>query len=100
MMKKRVVDLTSAELEQFADQAWSAAAQDALAQGFPIVGSRDGQLLRYHSDGRIEVIGTSNGGPEQEAVVLVTGTRTPQTDTADGLKPGLDPSAIGKPRAT
>jgi hypothetical protein len=56
-MIKRVVDLTAEELDRLADEAWSAAARDALAIGIPVTGSRDGRRYRYHPDGRIEDLG-------------------------------------------
>jgi hypothetical protein len=56
-MGKRVIDLTDEELERFAAEAWSNAAQDALAKGLPVTGSHDGRLYRHHPDGRIEDLG-------------------------------------------
>jgi hypothetical protein len=100
MMKKRVVDLSYAELEQFADQAWTAAARDALAQGHSIVGSKDGRLLRYDADGRIEDIGAASGSRTPSAEISTTGTRAHVGDKADSGTRDLDPSVVGKPRAT
>jgi hypothetical protein len=57
-MKKRVVDLAIDELEKSAGEAWTAAARDALAQGLPVTGSRDGRRFRYHPDGRVEDLGS------------------------------------------
>lgn len=99
-MKKRVVDLSYAELEQFADQAWTAAARDALAQGLSIVGSKDGRLLRYNADGRIEDIGAASGSPTPSVEISTTGTRAQAGDMADSGARNLDPSVVGKPRAT
>ena len=56
-MEKRVIDLTAAELDRAAGQAWTAAARDALAQGLPVTGSRDRRRLRHHPDGRVEDLG-------------------------------------------
>jgi hypothetical protein len=56
-MSKRVVDLTADELDRLADEAWSAAAREALAKGFPVTGARNGRLFRHHPDGREEDLG-------------------------------------------
>jgi hypothetical protein len=56
-MTKRVVDLTAEELRRLAGQAWSTAAEEALASGLPVTGSRDGRRFRYHPDGRVEDLG-------------------------------------------
>ena len=56
-MTKRVTDLAADELNTLASEAWSAAAKDALAQGFSVTGSREGRRVRYNPDGRIEDLG-------------------------------------------
>jgi hypothetical protein len=56
-MTKRVVDLTTEELDRLADEAWSGAARDALSKGFAVTGSENGRLYRHHPDGRIEDLG-------------------------------------------
>lgn len=56
-MAKRVIDLTDEELDRFAREAWSKAAQDALAKGLPVTGSRDGRRYRHYPDGRVEDLG-------------------------------------------
>ena len=56
-MRKKVIDLTSAELGALADEAWKAAAQQALADGITVTGSRDGRRVRYYPDGHIEDLG-------------------------------------------
>jgi hypothetical protein len=56
-MTKRVVDLTAEELDRLADEAWSTAAREALANGLPVVGSQNGRLHRRHPDGRVEDLG-------------------------------------------
>jgi hypothetical protein len=56
-MRKKVVDLTAAELGTLADEAWRMAAQEALASGLTVTGSRDGRRVRYHPDGHIEDLG-------------------------------------------
>jgi hypothetical protein len=56
-MTKRIVDLSTEELHRLADEAWDAAAREALAQGLPVTGSRDGRYVRYYPDGRIEDLG-------------------------------------------
>jgi hypothetical protein len=56
-MKRRVIDLTADELEKLAGEAWSAAAQEALDNGLPATGSRDGRRIREYPDGRVEDLG-------------------------------------------
>jgi hypothetical protein len=56
-MSKRVTDLTADELDRLAGEAWSIAAQEALAKGLTITGSRDGRRYRYHPDGRVDDLG-------------------------------------------
>jgi hypothetical protein len=56
-MKTRVVDLMGGELDTLARRAWEAAAEEALAKGLPITGSRDGRRFRRHPDGREEDLG-------------------------------------------
>jgi hypothetical protein len=56
-MTKRVVDLTAEELDRLAGEAWSTAAQQALAKGLPVTGSKNGRLHRRYPDGRIEDLG-------------------------------------------
>jgi hypothetical protein len=53
-MKKNVADLTAEELDQFARDAWRAAAQEALAKGLPVAGSDRGRIVRYRPDAKIE----------------------------------------------
>jgi hypothetical protein len=66
-MKKRVVDLTADELDKAANEAWTAAARDALARGLPVTGARDGRRLRYHPDGRVEDLGPVGSQPDANA---------------------------------
>ena len=56
-MRKKVVDLTAAELSTLANEAWREAAQQAFAKGLPVTGSRDGRRVRYYPDGHIEDLG-------------------------------------------
>lgn len=55
-MKKRVVDLTAEELDRLAGEAWTAAAEDALARGAPVVGREGDQIVKTYPDGRVEVL--------------------------------------------
>ena len=66
-MGKSVVDLTAEELEKAAAEAWSAAAQEALAKGLPVTGSYDGRRYRYHPDGRLEDLGPVAPMPGEDA---------------------------------
>jgi hypothetical protein len=54
--RRLAFDLSPEELNQLADRAWSHAAQKA-SQKRPVVGSRDGQRIRYHPDGKEEDLG-------------------------------------------
>jgi hypothetical protein len=65
-MAKRVVDLTAEELRTAAGEAWGAAARDALARGLPVTGGRDGRLVRYHPDGRMEDLGPLGSQPASD----------------------------------
>jgi hypothetical protein len=56
-MKKRVVELTSHELNNLAIEAWGDAARKALSEGRAVTGSRDGRRFRYHPDGKVEDLG-------------------------------------------
>jgi len=66
-MTKRVVDLAPEELDKLAAEAWSVAAQEALARGLPVTGSRDGRRYRYHPDGRVEDLGPVTSLPDEDA---------------------------------
>ena len=69
-MTKRVIDLTAEELDALAREAWSAAAEAALAQKLAISGSQDGQRVRYFPNGRSEDLGAVAPLPGQEAGFL------------------------------
>jgi hypothetical protein len=56
-MGKRVTDLSVEELDRLAAEAWSDAANEALAKGLSVTGSRDGRRYRYHPTGRIDDLG-------------------------------------------
>jgi phasin len=56
-MSRNVRDLTAAEIDKLARDAWSDAARRALDLGLPVSGSRNGRRFRYHPDGRIEDLG-------------------------------------------
>jgi hypothetical protein len=70
-MRKKVVDLTAAELGVLANEAWKVATQQAFANGLPVTGSRDGRRIRYYPDGHIEDLGpvTDIPGDENSATV-------------------------------
>lgn len=67
---KKVTELSPTELGSFAREAWSVAAQQALAAGLPIVGSRDGRRIKYHPDGRIEDLGPVAELPNEDQAAL------------------------------
>jgi hypothetical protein len=78
-MSKLVVDLSAEELDQFADEAWRAAATEALSKGLPVTGSRDGRRYRYFPDGRVEDLGAVMALPGLEIGSPKTAsTRQPQ----------------------
>jgi hypothetical protein len=60
-MNRSVVDLTPAEIDKLAREAWGDAARQALEQGLPISGSRNGRRFRHHPDGHLEDVGPVDG---------------------------------------
>jgi hypothetical protein len=56
-MKRSVVDLTAAEIDKLARDAWGDAARQALERGLPVTGSRDGRRFRYYPDHHVEDLG-------------------------------------------
>lgn len=56
-MNKSVIDLKPDDLDNLASAAWKSAAQQAMAEGRPITGSRDGRRFRYYPDGRVVDLG-------------------------------------------
>jgi hypothetical protein len=66
MVMKKVTDLTAAELDALARDAWSLAAQRASALGQPVTGSRDGRRIRYYPDGHIEDLGPVADLPDDD----------------------------------
>jgi|HubBroStandDraft_6_1064221.scaffolds.fasta_scaffold1099050_2 hypothetical protein len=64
-MKKSVIDLQPQEVEKLASEAWKSAAEEALAAGRSITGSRDGRRFRYYPDGRIVDLGPVEELPDQ-----------------------------------
>jgi hypothetical protein len=67
-MSKRVTDLSAAELEGLAQEAWSGAAREALTKGLAVTGSRNGRRYRYHPDGRIDDLGAVGTEPVESDV--------------------------------
>jgi hypothetical protein len=63
-----VADITTSELIELANEAWSTAAGNALAAGHSVTGSRDGRRIRYHPDGRIEDLGPVADLPRDDSV--------------------------------
>ena len=68
LFMKTVADLTTTELTAFASEAWSVAAQQALAAGHSVTGSRDGRRIRYYPDGRIEDLGPVADIPDNDSL--------------------------------
>src|ERR1700693_5232702 len=60
-MSRNVLDLTAAEIDKLARDAWSDAARQALERGLPVSGSRDGRRFRYYPDRRKEDLGPVSG---------------------------------------
>ncbi len=56
-MARRIIDLTSSELNKLATEAWNDAARRAKDEGRAVVGSRDGRILKYHPNGAVEDLG-------------------------------------------
>jgi hypothetical protein len=66
-MAKRVIDLTSSELNELATEAWADAALRARKEGRAVIGSRDGRLFRYHPNGTAEDLGPVKAFDESKA---------------------------------
>lgn len=75
-MSRSVLDLTPAELDKLARDAWSDAARQALERGLPVSGSRDGRRFRYHPDRRIEDL-----GPAAETTVTAEALAMPNVNS-------------------
>jgi phasin len=87
-MSKRVVDLTAEELDGLALEAWSAAAEDALAKGLSVTGSHDGRLFRYHPDRTVDDL-----GPVNMKSVGLAGQELPRADRASAMPSELEAPA-------
>lgn len=68
-MTKRVIDLSAEDLDRLAREAWDAAAQEALAKGLPVTGSRLGRRARYRPDGQADDLGPVATLSDQETEV-------------------------------
>jgi hypothetical protein len=60
-MKRSAVDLTPAELDKLARDAWGDAARQASERGLPISGSRNGRRFRRYPDEHLEDAGPVDG---------------------------------------
>jgi hypothetical protein len=56
-MKKSVIDLTAAELEKLASEAWFKASDRALKSGVAVAGREGSKIVRTYPDGRVESLG-------------------------------------------
>jgi hypothetical protein len=58
-MGKKVTDLTAAELDALAAEAWFEASEAALKAGVPVVGTDPvtGKLVKTYPDGLTEILG-------------------------------------------
>lgn len=59
-MAKRITDLTAAELDVLARDAWAHEAESSLQQGLPVTYMEDGKVYRLWPDGRRECIATED----------------------------------------
>jgi hypothetical protein len=66
-MNRSAVDLTPAELDKLARDAWGYAAREALERGLPISGSRNGRRFRHYPDEHLEDLGPVDGTPTEHA---------------------------------
>lgn len=55
-MAKRITDLTAAELDALARDAWAHEAESSLQQGLPVTYVEDGKVYRRWPDGRRECL--------------------------------------------
>lgn len=77
-MSRSIVDLTPAEIDKLAREAWSDAARQALGRGLPVSGSRDGRRFRYHPDRRLEDLGPVGGTPAIEPTLAMPNIDSPK----------------------
>ncbi len=56
MKKRRIDDLSLEERAALASEAGRDAVRGTLAAGLPVVGTRNGKIIRTYPDGREEVI--------------------------------------------
>lgn len=56
VMAKRITDLTAAELDALARDAWAHEAESSLQQGLPVTYVENGKVYRRWPDGRCECI--------------------------------------------
>jgi hypothetical protein len=75
-MKRSAVDLTPAELDKLARDAWGDAARQALERGLPISGSRNGRRFRHHPDGHLEDVGPVDGTLTDHVSAVPNNTET------------------------
>jgi hypothetical protein len=59
-MKKRVVDLTPMQLDEFAAKAWADAAETALRRGATVVGRDGSKISKTYPDGKMECLGDAS----------------------------------------
>jgi hypothetical protein len=73
-MKRSPADLTPAELDKLARDAWGDAARHALERGLPISGSRNGRRYRHYPDEHLEDAGPVEGTLTDRALAMPDNT--------------------------
>lgn len=68
-MAKRIADLTAAELDALACDAWAHEAESSLQQGLPVTYVEDGKVYRRWPDGRCECLATKVATADEAEIV-------------------------------
>jgi CheY-like chemotaxis protein len=104
MMKRKVVDLTPAEMDKLSRDAWADVARQALERGLPVSGSRDGRRFRLHPDGHLEDLGPVAEMPDSperpEVYREIAEIRSSRTKDAFPSISDAKPSSQGRARIT
>jgi hypothetical protein len=77
-MSRDIVDLTPAEIDKLARDAWSDAARSALDRGLAVSGSRSHRRFRLDASGRTEDLGPVGGNLAIEQTFATLGTGSPR----------------------
>ncbi|SUS06729.1 hypothetical protein DF3PA_50121 [Candidatus Defluviicoccus seviourii] len=88
-MARRITDLTAAELDVLARDAWAHEAESSLQQGLPVTYMEDGNICRRWPDGRCECIATKVATKDEAG-----SARPPDDDQRDAMNAAMP---LGEP---